>query len=64
MQITGVIVAPGDVESWRGNNENWLMFSGVQGLTLTGTGIIDGKGQDWWDLCRDESKRVSYIYIK
>ncbi|XP_042423644.1 probable polygalacturonase At3g15720 [Zingiber officinale] len=52
VQITGVLVAPGDLRTWRGNNENWLIFSSVNGLTLAGTGIIDGKGQAWWDKCR------------
>ncbi|XP_074570373.1 putative polygalacturonase At3g15720 [Curcuma longa] len=56
VQITGVIVAPGDVKAWRGNNANWLMFSDVNGLTLTGTGRIDGQGQGWWDMCPRDNK--------
>jgi hypothetical protein len=34
----------------------WIHFSNIQGLTLDGSGVINGNGEDWWS-------RVMYINI-
>ncbi|KAM0877216.1 hypothetical protein ACQ4PT_035648 [Festuca glaucescens] len=49
-QISGNIVAPESPDEWRGGDlGNWLHFSGVSDLALSGGGIIDGRGQQWWE---------------
>ncbi|KAF8702471.1 hypothetical protein HU200_032849 [Digitaria exilis] len=53
VQIQGRIVAPPSsaVSTWsRARNDYWLMFNRVDGLTVTGNGIIDGNGPSWWSL--------------
>ncbi|XP_078158870.1 polygalacturonase At1g48100-like isoform X2 [Carex rostrata] len=50
-QVDGVIVAPDEPDSWPVNSRrNWLVFYRTDGLTLRGGGLIDGKGEKWWDL--------------
>jgi len=43
-QISGRIIAPPDPCRWNPKAREWLMFSKVQGLTISGGGIIDGTG--------------------
>ena len=31
-----------------GTNLYWLMFNRVDGLRVTGNGVLDGSGQSWW----------------
>ncbi|KAK3138118.1 hypothetical protein QOZ80_5AG0364780 [Eleusine coracana subsp. coracana] len=46
--ISGDIVAPESPEDWGKDQSQWLHFSKVEDLTVTGGGIIDGRGQQWW----------------
>uniref|UniRef100_A0ACD5VS05 Uncharacterized protein n=1 Tax=Avena sativa TaxID=4498 RepID=A0ACD5VS05_AVESA len=51
LQIDGTIVAPSDPTTWPANSKrNWLVFYKAHGMSLSGAGLIDGKGQKWWDL--------------
>jgi hypothetical protein len=48
VQVMGTVVAP-PASTWRGGrNDHWLMFNRVNGLTVTGRGMLDGNGQSWW----------------
>lgn len=51
-QIEGVIVAPDGPESWPKNTSlrKWLVFFRANGLILRGGGVIDGRGEKWWNL--------------
>ncbi|KAG0519029.1 hypothetical protein BDA96_09G228700 [Sorghum bicolor] len=47
--ISGDIVAPESPSDWgQGQRSQWLHFHKVQDLKITGGGIIDGRGQQWW----------------
>ncbi|CAN6346003.1 unnamed protein product [Urochloa humidicola] len=47
--ISGNIVAPDSPYDWgSGDRGQWLHFRNVHNLQVTGGGIIDGKGQQWW----------------
>ncbi|GJN32091.1 hypothetical protein PR202_gb20565 [Eleusine coracana subsp. coracana] len=51
IQVDGTIVAPGDPDTWPASSKrNWLVFYQAHGVALRGMGMIDGKGQKWWDL--------------
>uniref|UniRef100_A0ACD5TQZ6 Uncharacterized protein n=1 Tax=Avena sativa TaxID=4498 RepID=A0ACD5TQZ6_AVESA len=51
LQIDGTIVAPSEPTTWPANGKrNWLVFYKAHGVSLSGSGLIDGKGQKWWDL--------------
>ncbi|XP_057981146.1 probable polygalacturonase At3g15720 [Malania oleifera] len=49
VQILGTLVAPAAPGDWDGCVDgSWLSFSGVEGLTIDGSGTIDGQGSPWW----------------
>ncbi|XP_031383152.1 probable polygalacturonase At1g80170 [Punica granatum] len=52
--ILGNIIAPDSPKSWSRLDPNqWLVFSQVEQLHVTGFGTIDGRGQVWWkQSCR------------
>ncbi|KAL1206262.1 Polygalacturonase [Cardamine amara subsp. amara] len=52
-QVDGTIVPRDGPESWpSGSNKRqyWLVFYRINGMALKGSGVIDGRGQNWWDL--------------
>ncbi|KAL0812310.1 hypothetical protein Bca101_068753 [Brassica carinata] len=50
--VDGTIITPDGPESWPSNisKRQWLVFYRVNGMALKGAGVIDGRGQKWWDL--------------
>ncbi|PKA65673.1 Polygalacturonase [Apostasia shenzhenica] len=51
-QVDGVVMPPDGPDSWPQNDSRlqWLVFYRADGMSLQGGGIIDGRGQKWWDL--------------
>ncbi|XP_077219226.1 polygalacturonase At1g48100-like [Tasmannia lanceolata] len=51
-QVDGVLMAPDGPDCWpdTDSKHQWLVFYRVDGMTLTGSGSIDGNGEKWWDL--------------
>ncbi|KAM1082592.1 hypothetical protein EV2_021816 [Malus domestica] len=47
-QLDGTIVAPTDSESWGKGLFQWLEFTKLNGITVQGKGVIDGRGSSWW----------------
>ncbi|KAE8717880.1 Polygalacturonase [Hibiscus syriacus] len=47
IRIDGTIVAPLDY-GVLGKSENWVSFEGVTGVSITGAGTFDAKGQSLW----------------
>ncbi|KAI3840975.1 hypothetical protein MKW92_031378 [Papaver armeniacum] len=53
VQISGAIVAPISPTEWGWPTEiigKWIQFRHVHGLTVNGGGIINGRGNRWWDI--------------
>ncbi|KAK8274573.1 hypothetical protein V6Z12_D10G082400 [Gossypium hirsutum] len=47
--MSGNIVAPNSKMAWKGFHINrWLAFTQVNGLTIIGSGTINGRGAAWW----------------
>ncbi|XAR48076.1 Polygalacturonase [Bertholletia excelsa] len=63
-QLDGSIIAPTDSKAWGSGLLQWLEFSKLKGITVQGTGTIDGRGSVWWqdspydDPIDDESKLI------
>ncbi|KAF8013004.1 LOW QUALITY PROTEIN: hypothetical protein BT93_I0999 [Corymbia citriodora subsp. variegata] len=56
IQINGTLVALGDPSAWKCDKKHcrhWIMISDVDGLSVLGSGTINGNGSRWWDhsLC-------------
>ncbi|XP_028779277.1 probable polygalacturonase At3g15720 [Neltuma alba] len=47
IQILGAVIAP-HKDAWGGCSKRWLSISEVSGLTVDGSGTVDGHGQTWW----------------
>ncbi|ONK81050.1 uncharacterized protein A4U43_C01F24690 [Asparagus officinalis] len=48
-QIEGTVIAPNDPRKWRGIDPTlWLQFESVSKLNVSGSGEINGRGQNWW----------------
>ncbi|KAK7397002.1 hypothetical protein VNO78_18166 [Psophocarpus tetragonolobus] len=52
LKVHGTLMPPDGPESWPKNNSRhqWLVFYRINGMTLEGDGLIDGRGEKWWDL--------------
>nr|KJB70598.1 hypothetical protein B456_011G082200 [Gossypium raimondii] len=50
--MSGNIVAPDSKSAWKGYHlDMWLAFTNVNGLTIIGSGTINGRGAIWWSEC-------------
>nr|DAD33000.1 TPA_asm: hypothetical protein HUJ06_011851 [Nelumbo nucifera] len=51
-QIEGTLMPPDGPDAWPKNNSRrqWLVFYRINGLTMQGGGLIDGRGEKWWNL--------------
>nr|XP_043638445.1 polygalacturonase At1g48100-like [Erigeron canadensis] len=51
-QVDGTIMPPDGPEAWPESNSRrqWLVFYKTNEMTFQGIGLIDGRGQQWWNL--------------
>ncbi|KAH0672206.1 hypothetical protein KY290_024464 [Solanum tuberosum] len=47
-QLDGTLIAPTDAKSWGSGIMQWLEFTKLVGITVKGSGVIDGRGSVWW----------------
>ena len=66
MQLSGTIIAPDGPNQWKAADlAKWLAFQGVNGLTIDGLGMMDGRGEGWWDRsCKFHRGQKVYFNIK
>ncbi|PIN09766.1 Polygalacturonase [Handroanthus impetiginosus] len=64
-QVDGTIIAPTGSSHWGSGLLQWLEFTKLVGITVKGSGIIDGNGAVWWknspyydDPLDDQSKLI------
>ncbi|QHN77046.1 polygalacturonase At1g48100 isoform X2 [Arachis hypogaea] len=52
LKVDGTLMPPDGPESWPNNTSRrqWLVFYRINNMSLQGSGVIDGRGQNWWDL--------------
>lgn len=53
-QIDGTIVAPTNSRVWGSGSFQWILFKRLQGITIQGNGLIDGRGTAWWRTSWDD----------
>ncbi|PNT03985.2 hypothetical protein POPTR_014G115700v4 [Populus trichocarpa] len=51
-QVDGTLMPPDGPESWpqKNSRRQWLVFYRINEMSLLGGGVIDGRGEKWWDL--------------
>ncbi|GMJ04193.1 hypothetical protein like AT1G70500 [Hibiscus trionum] len=55
-QIDGKLIAPSEPSAWecKRNCHHWTGFKNLDGLSIQGSGTINGQGSKWWKLyCKD-----------
>ncbi|CAI9092940.1 OLC1v1028314C2 [Oldenlandia corymbosa var. corymbosa] len=63
-QLDGTIIAPTNTSPWGSGTLQWIQFTKLVGITVQGSGTIDGRGEVWWqdapleDLIDSESKLI------
>ncbi|KAJ6756988.1 hypothetical protein OIU74_026279 [Salix koriyanagi] len=58
--IDGTIMPPDGPESWpsKMSKRQWLVFYRINGMSMQGGGVIDGRGEKWWNLpCKPHKGR-------
>ncbi|KAL0336136.1 UNVERIFIED_CONTAM: Polygalacturonase [Sesamum radiatum] len=53
-QLDGTIIAPTSASHWGSGLLQWLEFTKLVGLTIKGSGTIDGNGAVWWQSSSDD----------
>ncbi|XP_022935210.1 polygalacturonase At1g48100-like [Cucurbita moschata] len=48
-QLDGKIIAPTSPSAWGSGLLQWIEFTKLKGITVKGTGTIDGQGSVWWN---------------
>ncbi|XP_048612952.1 probable polygalacturonase At3g15720 isoform X2 [Brassica napus] len=48
VQILGTLVASSRGK-WKGDKNQWILFSDIEGLVVDGNGKINGQGSSWWE---------------
>ncbi|XP_061962553.1 polygalacturonase At1g48100-like [Populus nigra] len=51
-QVDGTLMPPDGPDSWpqKNSRRQWLVFYRINEMSLLGGGVIDGRGEKWWDL--------------
>jgi polygalacturonase len=72
--VQGTLVASPNVADWSdADRRHWIVFRGVDRLTVNGGGAVDGNGDKWWPHSCKINKAlvsffpfflISYIYIQ
>ncbi|KAF5746692.1 polygalacturonase [Tripterygium wilfordii] len=52
LQIDGTVMAPEGPDSWPRNSSKrqWLVFYRISEMSMQGGGVVDGRGEKWWNL--------------
>ncbi|GAA0183650.1 hypothetical protein LIER_31026 [Lithospermum erythrorhizon] len=64
-QLDGTVIAPTNAKAWSSGLFQWFLFTKLVGITVRGSGMLDGRGSVWWqdsspldDPIDDESKLI------
>ncbi|KAB5569554.1 hypothetical protein DKX38_003347 [Salix brachista] len=51
-QVDGTLMPPDGPDSWpkKNSRRQWLVFYRINEMSLQGGGVINGRGEKWWDL--------------
>jgi len=50
-KVDGTLIAPMNPRSWDSSNLlQWILITKVRDITVTGNGLMDAQGEQWWQL--------------
>ncbi|URD75111.1 Glycosyl hydrolases family 28 [Musa troglodytarum] len=53
-RLDGMIIAPTDAKRWGSGLLWWIEFSKLQGISIRGSGTIEGQGSVWWTTTKSD----------
>lgn len=59
LQLDGTIVAPTNSKIWSSGLLWWIEFTKLKGITIQGSGTIEGRGSVWWSQTEPDDEHVS-----
>lgn len=62
LQLDGTIIAPTSSKDWGSGLLQWLEFTKLRGITIQGSGIIEGRGTVWWTDSESDVDPVSILF--
>ncbi|WOK93056.1 polygalacturonase-like isoform X1 [Canna indica] len=63
--IKGTLEAPSKLSDWDANKMNtWIMFNTTKNLAVRGGGMLDGKGQVWWQKSCKINSSMALLFRK
>lgn len=64
VQIEGTLVAPTKIGSWpKSSLFQWLNFKWVSHVTIQGSGTLDARGYNWWNLDNYQTQVRFYFQV-
>ncbi|KAL0889646.1 hypothetical protein Bca101_013629 [Brassica carinata] len=61
VQIEGTLVAPAKIGSWpKSSLFQWLNFKWVSHVTIQGSGTLDARGYNWWNLDNYQTQALRF----
>lgn len=61
-KVDGIVMPPDGPDYWPSNNSKrqWLVFYRADGMSMQGSGLIDGRGEKWWNLpCKPHRVKIN-----
>ncbi|CAD6332761.1 unnamed protein product [Miscanthus lutarioriparius] len=65
-QLDGTILAQTSARAWGSGLLQWLEFTKLTGIAIQGSGVINGRGQEWWtysDPNDDDNDDAYYVEL-
>lgn len=63
LQLDGMVIAPTDAKDWSVGLLWWIEFTKLRGITIRGSGTIEGRGSVWWTNANSDVDPVSLLTI-
>lgn len=66
-KVDGTLTPPDGPDSWpkKNSKRQWLVFYRITMMSLVGGGVIDGRGQKWWDLpCKPHKVLPTSFFLR
>ena len=48
---------------WKGDKDQWILFSDIEGLVVEGNGELNGQGSSWWEHKGSSRPTVSGFFF-
>ncbi|XP_022985111.1 probable polygalacturonase At3g15720 [Cucurbita maxima] len=61
-ELKGTLMAPSK-DAWPSDNDKWIQFVDIDGLTINGGGKMNGQGSLWWKGCEEHCDHPTALFF-